>query len=87
MAGKKKRHHRGRRKKQSGAGRVISTIVLVVALAVFCYSGFQLYTILKGYYDGRSEYDKVREVAIDQKAEDQETDSGDGFSVNFDELK
>ena len=87
MAGKKKRHHRGRRNKQSGAGRVISTIVLVVALAVFCYSGFQLYTILKGYYDGRSEYDKVREVAIDQKAEDQETDSGDGFSVNFDELK
>ena len=91
MAEKKGRHHRGRRKrkkKQSVAGRVISTIVLIVALAVFFYSGFQLYTILKGYYDGRSEYDKVREVAINQKSDTSENgDGSDGFSVNFDELK
>ena len=88
MVRKKRGHHRGRRqKRQGGAGRVISTIVLVVALAVFCYSGFQLYTILKGYYDGRSEYDKVREVAINQNMENSAEDKGDGFSVNFDELK
>lgn len=91
MAEKKGGHHRGRRKrkkKQSVAGRVISTIVLIVALAVFFYSGFQLYTILKGYYDGRSEYDKVREVAIDQKLDTSENgDESDGFSINFDELK
>lgn len=88
MAGKGSGHHRGRRqKRQGGAGRVISTVVLVVALAVFCYSGLQLYTILKGYYDGRSEYDKVREVAINQKSNDSAEDNGDGFSVDFDELK
>lgn len=91
MAEKKGGHHRGRRKrkkKQSVVGRVISTIVLIAALAVFFYSGFQLYTILKGYYDGRSEYDKVREVAIDQKSDTSENgDGSDGFSVNFDELK
>lgn len=88
MAEKRRKPHRGRRRKRKNtAGRVISTVVLIVALVVFFYSGFQLYKILKGYYDGRSEYDKVREVAINQNTDDADGDKGDGFSVNFDELK
>ena len=38
--------------------------ILVIALIVFCVSGFQLFKIGKGYLDGRSEYDKVRKLAV-----------------------
>ena len=76
-----KRYHRGRKKKKKTAG-IFSTIILVVALAVFCFSAFQLFKILKGYHDGRSEYDKVRKLAVEEKKSDGE----DQFSVNFDEL-
>ena len=41
-----KRYHRGRKKKKKKAG-IFSTIILVVALAVFCFSAFQLFKILK----------------------------------------
>ena len=76
-----KHYHRGRKKKKKKAG-IVSTIILIVALAVFCFSAFQLFKILKGYYDGRSEYDKVRKLAVEEKKSDGE----DQFSVNFDEL-
>ena len=76
-----KRYHRGRKKRKKKAG-IFSTIILVVALAVFCFSAFQLFKILKGYHDGRSEYDKVRKLAVEEKKGDGE----DQFSVNFDEL-
>ena len=76
-----KRYHRGRKKKKKKAG-IFSTIILVVALAVFCFSAFQLFKILKGYHDGRSEYDKDRKLAVEEKKGDGE----DQFSVNFDEL-
>ena len=39
-------------------------MILVIALIVFCMSGFQLFKIGKGYLDGRSEYDKVRKLAV-----------------------
>ena len=75
-----KRYHRGRKKKKKAG--IFSTIILVVALAVFCFSAFQLFKILKGYHDGRSEYDKVRKLAVEEKKSAGE----DQFSVNFDEL-
>lgn len=91
MAEKKRRHHRGRRRRQQRSkGNIVSTVILILAVIVFCYSGFQLYTILKGYHDGRSEYDKIREIAITQKDDGnskENTDGTDTFSVNFDELK
>ncbi|MEZ3487921.1 MAG: class B sortase [Lachnospiraceae bacterium] len=74
--------HRGRRKKRKGS--VVSNIILVIAIAVFCVSAYKLFTIGKGYYDGRSEYDKIKNLAIGD---------GDGGGeegapkVNFDELK
>lgn len=57
--------------------------MLVIAIAVFCVSAFQLFKIGKGYYDGRSEYDKIRDLAVETgKGEDEQ----EGFKVNFDEL-
>lgn len=85
----KKHYHRGRRKKKSaknrkkGKGGIISTIVLIVALAVFCFSAFQLYQIFSGYHEGKKEYDEVRELAV---TGDGEEDEQEDFRVNFDEL-
>ena len=44
----KRRRRRGRKK----AG-ILTNIILVAAIAVFCVSAYQLYKIFKGYYDGR----------------------------------
>lgn len=76
-----KQSHKGKKK-----ASLISNIVLVIALVVFCVSGFQLFKIAKGYLDGRSEYEKVRDLAIEDsgKAEDGEGESE--FKVNFDKL-
>ena len=42
--GERKTYHRGRRKKKKGG--IISTLILIIAIAVFCVSGYQLYKIL-----------------------------------------
>lgn len=85
----RKKPHRGRRKKKRGM--LISNIILVIALIVFCVSGFQLLKIGKGYLDGRSEYDKVRKLAVTENKDKSENkdgseDKGDGFSVDFQKL-
>ena len=77
-ANRKKRHHRGRRRKRKGG--VLSNLILAVAIVVFCVSGFQLIRIGKGYLDGRSEYEKVRDVALTNP------DEQEGFRVDFEEL-
>ena len=80
-SGKKADAKKGKKK-----SNLISNIILVVAIIVFCVSAFQLFRIFKGYQEGRSEYDKVRKLAVttDKKKADKET--GDGFQVNFEEL-
>lgn len=85
----RKKHHRGRRKKRKGT--ILSNIILVIALIVFCISGFQLLKIGKGYLDGRSEYDKVRKLAVTEdkdksKNNDDNSEAEDTFSVDFQKL-
>ena len=83
----RKRRQRRRRKeeKRQKKGGIVSTIVLVVAIAVFCVSGFQLYKIMSGYHKGKAEYDKILEIAVEEK-EPEEEGQEDSFRVNFDEL-
>ena len=83
----RKRRQRRRRKeeKRQKKGGIISTIVLVVAIVVFCVSGFQLYKIMSGYHKGKAEYDKILEIAVEEK-EPEEEGQEDSFRVNFDEL-
>lgn len=81
--------------KKGGIGRVVSSIILVVALAVIAYSGYQLFMIFKGYHDGRSEYEKIRDIATEEDdgedtkdaADSGDENSDDGFSVDFNALK
>ena len=68
---------------------IIANVILVIALIVFCVSGFQLFKIGKGYLDGRSEYDKVRKLAVtddknkNDKDKNHSEDGDDTFSVDF----
>lgn len=76
-------------KKKKKKGRVLSNIILIIALIVFCVSGFQLLKIGKGYLDGRSEYDKVRKLAVNDdkdKSDNGEKNTSDNFTVDFKKL-
>ena len=59
MSKNRRRPHRGRREKKKKAG-MLSNIILIVALAVFCVSAFQLVKIVGGYAKGRDEYRRFR---------------------------
>lgn len=81
MNHKRANHHRGRRKARKARRKnMILNAILVAAIVVFCVSAFKLLQIGKGYKDGQSEYEKVRDVAI-KNADDKEK-----FRVDFDEL-
>lgn len=81
MNRKRANYHRGRRKSRKARRKnMILNVILVAAIVVFCVSAFKLLQIGKGYKDGQSEYEKVRDVAI-KNADDKEK-----FRVDFDEL-
>lgn len=73
MAGQKKRKK-----------KIISNIVLVLAIGVFIFSGYKLVGIFLEYHKGESEYESIRENVISEEpATEQETT----FTVNFTKLK
>lgn len=81
MAGKK--YHRGR-KKAKKKGSLVLNLILILALIVFAVSAFQLFQIVKGYMEGRGEYEDIRELAIEEVDDGEE--GTPQFRVNFDEL-
>ena len=52
MSKNRRRPHRGRRENEKGKPDMLSNIILIVALAVFCVSAFQLVKIVGGYAKG-----------------------------------
>lgn len=78
---KRKRKKRNRRR-----SNLLSNVVLIIAVLVFLVSAFQLLKIAKGYLDGRSEYKKIRDIAITTADGDDEGGGGDDFKVDFDKL-
>lgn len=70
-----------RRKRKKKKGNFLSTLILIIAIGVFLYAGFQLIKIKKGYWDGEKEYAKIAEIAIKSGEK-----TGEQFQVNFDEL-
>lgn len=48
-------------KKKRTVGDFIRTIIIIIALAVFCYSGYQLLTIYLEYKKGSDEYNNLAE--------------------------
>lgn len=76
----KRRRHRRRKKK----GSVLSTLILIVALGVFCFSAFELYKIFSSYKKGNDEYDKIKDIAITQEKQE---NGEEKFTVDFESLR
>lgn len=86
----RRRGRRGRKsskKQKKGWKHQLWNLLFIVAIVVFCISGFQLLKILKGYQKGKSEYSKIRALAIETKKAEKNGEEEEVFSVRFDELK
>lgn len=92
---KQTRHHRGRRKKPS-VRRIISNVVLVVAVVAFLFSGYKLYTIYSEYHKGEKEYETVEDEVIEIEVVEEETIDDNGeviveerevLNVDFEKLQ
>lgn len=53
-----------KKKKKRTAGDIIRTLILVAALGVFCYSGYQLLTIYLEYKEGDDEYSSLEKEYV-----------------------
>lgn len=84
----KKKHHkkssRNRKKKLTKGGILFFRIVLVAALGMACWSGWNIYAGLKAYHDSMAAYENL---AQEVQALPSETESaGVQPTVNFEEL-
>lgn len=81
-----RKHRRGRRKKkEKTVGDIISNVLLVVAIAVFLFSAYKLYSIFSEYNKGESEYETIQNAVITQEIT--EVNSGDGEEETKEEQK
>lgn len=55
----------GKKKKKRTVGDLIRTVILIAALAVFCYSGYQLFHIYMVYKEGKDEYASLEKQYVD----------------------
>lgn len=89
-------------KKQNNKKKTVSdfliSFLLVIAIGVFLYAAYQLYSIYSEYKKGVDEYNKIEEIAVsrnpNKKIEDEGTEEKDKpakpeapIAVDFDELK
>lgn len=81
-------------KKKKTVGDHILTIVLIVAICIFCYAAFNLYHIYTEYKKGTDEYNSISEMAVTERDPDQveEMNQPDEqpvapVSVDFDSLR
>lgn len=56
-------------------------IMMIVAVLVFCFSGYQLYEQTKDYRNGGKEYDKVEQEAVEILSEEIEEDGGEDLET------
>jgi sortase B len=85
---KKEKQRRGRLGKQRN---LISNIVLVLAVGVFLFSGYKLYTIFSEYHKGDKEYETIMDEVItkdsSEKKEENKTEEKEAFKVDFEKLQ
>lgn len=80
-----RRMRQRRKKKKKRKGGIISTIVLIMALIVFCISGFQIFRIYYGYHKGDQEYNNLKDIGLTVE-NGSDGDEGERYTVNFEEL-
>lgn len=62
-----RRDREPKKKKKGGIGSFFSTLVILAALGVFCYAGYQLFLIYMDYKVGVDEYGALEALAGDEK--------------------
>ena len=85
MAKKQKRSRKKGTKKKSG---LLSNLILILAVCVFVFSGYQLYQIFSEYHEGKKEYEEIRELVIQEEPkkepeEQKEPEVQPRFTVDF----
>lgn len=85
MAKKQKRSRKKGTKKKSG---LLSNLILILAVCVFVFSGYQLYQIFSEYHEGKKEYEEIRELVIQEEPkkepeEEKEPEVQPRFTVDF----
>lgn len=70
-----------KKKKLSKSGKIILDIILIVAICVAGYSGYQLYIGLKDYSNGKKEYESLTPKVIHKNKEKKET------TIDWNQLK
>lgn len=58
------------RQKKSKAGDIILTLVLLLAIGVFCYAAYNLYHIYTEYKKGTDEYNQIEQMAVTEREPD-----------------
>lgn len=72
MARRKERSREKGTKKRSG---LLSNLILMLAVCVFLFSGYQLYQIFSEYQEGKKEYEEIRELVIEEEPEQEQTET------------
>ena len=77
------------KEKRRGRRNLISNIILIVAIAVFLFSGFKLFTIIWEYDKGDSEEEAIENsvVVIETIVEEETGEEKEVFKVDFKELQ
>ena len=77
---------RGQRKKKTGGiGNVISTLILLIAIGIFCFAAWKLVTIYLDYKTGVDEYTALEEYADNEKVTEGLEDTMDANDTMGDE--
>lgn len=58
--------------KKKTAGDVVLTLVLLLAVGVFCYAAFNLYHIYTEYKKGSDEYNQIAQMAVTERDPDED---------------
>lgn len=74
-----------RQKKKGGIGNVISTLILLIAIGIFCFAAWKLVTIYLDYKTGVDEYTALEEYADNEKVTEGLEDSMDANDTMGDE--
>ena len=59
-------------KKKKTAGDIVLSIILVAAVCVFCYAGYNLFHIYTEYKKGTDEYNQIAQMAVTERDPDAE---------------
>ena len=59
-------------KKKKTAGDIVLSIILVAAVCVFCYAGYNLFHIYTEYKKGTDEYNQIAQMAVTERNPDVE---------------